>query len=129
AKQGAAGTGTHIERHKDGATAAAQIVLQGKPGDLLYAGSQNLRLAVLDEPLTPAPGGVMWMRNSGSLIEFRPDGQELLHLVPAAGVAQPGRPVPTGETHVVGDGAHGIVLLSACLLVDTVGGPTYSKQC
>ncbi|MFF5297177.1 cutinase family protein [Paractinoplanes globisporus] len=128
-QRAAGGVGTHIERHTDGTITAARIVLRGRPGDLLYAGSQNLKLAVLDEPLTPAPGGVMWMRNSGSLIEFRPDGQELLHLLPAAGVAQPGRPVPTGETHVVGDGAHGIVLLSACLLVDTVGGPTYSKQC
>ncbi|NUP46731.1 MAG: alpha/beta hydrolase [Catenulispora sp.] len=115
---GAAG-GTYVERRTpDGAATPSHVVLQGKPGDLVYLGSEELPAQALSDPMAALSGGVMWTTANGSIVTFAPDGSERLLLTTGTGTAKPGQPAVTTQMQLFTNGSAPPVELSECLIAE-----------
>jgi pimeloyl-ACP methyl ester carboxylesterase len=127
---------SYVERLSPDAPAVpAKPVVDATPGSLLYLGQKQLALAGMLSPMAPSAGGTMWnipgsyLGGSG-FVEFTPAGEEkLTQPVSTSGAAAPGKPAPTTELQVVGNGSAPPAALGTCLAVDDSGGNARTTQC
>ncbi|NUR27761.1 MAG: alpha/beta fold hydrolase [Catenulispora sp.] len=128
--------GSSIERlFPESPAVPAKPVIDAQPGSLLYLGQKQLADDSMLSPMAPSAGGTMWniagnYSGGKGFVEFTPSGEErLTEPVRTPGTAAPGKPAPSTELQVVGNGSAPPAALGTCLAVDDSGGNAHSTQC